>query len=150
MAENLLKQLKQDHQEVESIFKKLLQTEDSAQREQLIDQLQMELIPHMKSEEKVIYPALKTAGDTEVKEDALEAIEEHHAAEMVLRELIRLNPSDERFKAKCQVLMEMVQHHVQEEEKKVFKDIKEKLASQLDEITTRFNQVKQRQRDAHA
>lgn len=146
----LLQQLKQDHQEVESIFKQLLQADDAAKRERLIDQLQLELIPHMKGEEKAIYPALKTTGDPDVREDALEAIEEHHAAEMVLREIVRLNPADERFTAKCRVLMEMIQHHVQEEEKKVFKDIKEKLGGRIDEIAAHFNEVKQRQRDAHA
>jgi hemerythrin-like domain-containing protein len=51
----------------------------------------------------------------------LEAYEEHHVVKLVLAELPRVNPEDERFEAKMTVLSELIQHHVDEEEKEMFK-----------------------------
>ncbi|MFD7612409.1 hemerythrin HHE cation-binding protein [Streptomyces sp. NPDC059828] len=43
----------------------------------------------------------------------------------MLSELKDLDPSDERFKAKMSVLMENVRHHVEQEEKEWFPDVRE-------------------------
>jgi hypothetical protein len=51
----------------------------------------------------------------------MEAYEEHHVVKLVLAELPRVNPEDERFEAKMTVLSELVMHHVEEEEKEMFK-----------------------------
>jgi hypothetical protein len=51
----------------------------------------------------------------------LEAFEEHHVVDLVLAELPQIDPEDERFHAKMTVLHELVDHHVKEEEKEMFK-----------------------------
>jgi len=58
----------------------------------------------------------------------LEAYEEHDVVKLVLAELPRVDPEDERFEAKMTVLKEMVEHHVEEEEDEMFK-----LADKIDE-----------------
>jgi hypothetical protein len=55
------------------------------------------------------------------EEMVLEAYEEHHVVKLVLAELPRVNPEDERFEAKMTVLSELVEHHAEEEEKEMFK-----------------------------
>jgi hemerythrin superfamily protein len=143
MYQDLFNTLKKDHKEVKSIFSQLKEASQSAQRQELLQQLQEELLPHMISEEKVLYPALKKS--EEIREDALEALEEHHAAQLILKELMKLSPDDERFKAKVTVLMEMVDHHVEEEEDVIFKDVKKQFSSQeAGELLESFTKEKEK------
>ncbi len=50
----------------------------------------------------------------------LEALEEHHIVKVTCAELEKMQPSDERFAAKMQVLIENVKHHIKEEEEELF------------------------------
>lgn len=141
----LLKHLHQEHQEVKNILRKLVKASES-DRQQWLDQLRGNLIPHMEAEEKHIYPALRQQGG-EVKESALEAIEEHSAAKYVCKQLFDVGTSDETFKAKAQVLMELIQHHIQEEESEMFDDIEDSFSSQeLDNMFSKFEQEEQSQK----
>ena len=45
-----------------------------------------------------------------------EAVEEHHLAHVLIKELKKLKPADEIFQAKFTVLGELVKHHIEEEE----------------------------------
>jgi hemerythrin-like domain-containing protein len=67
----------------------------------------------------VFYSALKAQEET--KDVALEAVEEHHLVDVLLREIGRLAEDSERWKAKFTVLKENVEHHVEEEEQEIFK-----------------------------
>jgi hypothetical protein len=142
MAHDLMKEIHKDHQEVKSIFKQLIKSEDSSKRKELCGELQEEIVPHMKAEEKAVYPRLMDKKRS--KEHALEGLEEHHAAEMVLKELLALDPGDERFKAKATVLKEMIEHHIKEEEDKIFDDLEAKNKGELDEIFSQFEEEKER------
>jgi len=51
-------------------------------------------------------------------------IEEHHVVLWMLSELAGPDPEDERFDAKMTVLMENVRHHVEEEEKEWFPQVR--------------------------
>ncbi|MEZ4599139.1 MAG: hemerythrin domain-containing protein [Syntrophotaleaceae bacterium] len=144
MAEKLFDVIKKDHQEVKGIFEKILQTKKSDQREKLLDQLKSEIIPHMTAEEKILYRDLKDEC-SECKEDVLEAYEEHHAARLILDELMDLSADDETFHAKASVLQEMVSHHIKEEESTIFKDIKKHMKSdQVEEILQKFEKEKEK------
>ncbi len=141
----LLKHIHDEHQEVKSILKKLVKASES-DRQQWLNQLRENLIPHMEAEEKILYPALIKQGG-EVKETALEAIEEHKAAQHVCQQLFGLKASDETFKAKATVLMEMIQHHIQEEESEMFEDIEDSFSSQeLETMFGKFEQEEQSQK----
>jgi len=88
-----------------------------------------------------LYPALME--NSSCRQDALEAIEEHHAAELILNEMAAMPIHDEHWAAKLVVLTELVQHHVEEEESTIFDDAREFLSEdQLDSITEQFQQHK--------
>ncbi|MGW6978829.1 hemerythrin domain-containing protein [Streptomyces sp. NPDC054932] len=74
-------------------------------------------------EEKIFYPAAREAAP-DTKDHVLESIEEHHVVLWMLSELKDLDPTDERFDAKMTVLMENVRHHVEEEEKEWFPEVR--------------------------
>jgi Hemerythrin HHE cation binding domain len=66
----------------------------------------------------LIYPAIRKKLDEEDIMD--EALEEHHVAHVLMNELKRMRPSDDRYEAKFKVLGESIKHHVKEEEGSMF------------------------------
>ncbi|MFE5494404.1 hemerythrin domain-containing protein [Streptomyces virginiae] len=117
--------LRDDHKTVEKLFKRFEKTEDDdlAERRSIADEVIEELTVHAWIEERVFYPAAREAAP-DTTDHILESIEEHHAVVWMLSELKDMDPADERFKAKMSVLMENVRHHVEEEEKEWFPDVR--------------------------
>ncbi|MBE0480931.1 MAG: hemerythrin domain-containing protein [Dehalococcoidia bacterium] len=113
--EDFFRQLRTEHSEVKSIIQQIMQSSD---KEQKFMTLKRELMPHMKGEEAVFYPPLKQNPETRM--DALEAIEEHHAAEMTLNELDSMPKNQDEWTAKLMVLKDMLEHHIEVEEGKIF------------------------------
>jgi len=113
--------LKQDHRDVEALFKKFEGLGPSAHKSRhatvakIIEALSM----HAGIEEMALYPDAR-ARFGNANDDVLEALEEHHLVKLTLSELEKMRSQDERFTAKVTVLMENVRHHVQEEEGELF------------------------------
>jgi len=73
---------------------------------------------HELIEEQLLYPAL--ASHREARAIVLEGTQEHHVADLLLKELHRMRKNDERWGAKLKVLQESIEHHIQEEERRMF------------------------------
>ena len=127
---NAIELLKADHDKVDKLFQKIKSTEES-EHPPIFEQIKAELDVHTHIEETIFYPKLRDEGDEELKKIVLEGIEEHHQAKMFLRELASLVDDSEKFQPKLQVLMEDIEHHVQEEEGEMFEMVQE----QFDEAT---------------
>ncbi len=138
--------LHQEHEKVKSTLEQLtMSAGGGSQRQQLFNMLKQDLTPHLIGEEKYFYPALQQKPDA--KMDALEAIEEHHAAELFLDELDKTPIQEDRWTAKCMVLKDLVEHHVQEEESKVFEKARKDLSEdQMQDIMQNFQKEKSRTR----
>jgi len=117
---NAIELLERDHRRLEDLLKKGEETTPRAVkgRSELLDTITNELNAHELIEEKVLYPALKS--HPEAKEIVLEGYQEHHVADLLLKELHGLARSDERWGPKLKVLKENIEHHIGEEEKKMF------------------------------
>jgi Hemerythrin HHE cation binding domain len=111
-----VKLLMKQHREVEALFKKIEQTEKADERKELMGQIKQKLELHTMIEEDIFYPAIRELDTDKAEEMVLEAYEEHHVVKLVLAELPKVDPEDERFEAKMTVLKELVEHHVEEEE----------------------------------
>jgi hemerythrin superfamily protein len=133
--------LKKDHEEVKQLFSQI--EKGGANKEKLFSQIQQELKVHMDAEEKFFYPALEK--HPEAKEKVLEGYEEHHVAKTAITEIAKVSPSNERWKAKVSVLKELIDHHVQEEEKELFKMAKKALdENEIKQITEKIQQQKKK------
>ncbi len=135
--------LKEDHQKVLALFEQLEEDGEMEMdsREDIFSQIEEELEMHLEGEEKFFYPVLEESEDTHEK--VLEAYEEHHVAKTVLGEFGELSQDDERWMAKVKVLKEIVNHHVEEEEGKVFKAARKALDKEkIQEITHQFQEQK--------
>jgi hemerythrin-like domain-containing protein len=144
MSHEFISTLEKDHEEVQEILKKLQETSKTAvkSKEDLFMKLKQELVPHMKGEEKHFYPLLMKK--KEGKELGMEAIEEHHVAEMMLKELDSLPKDAENWNAKVKVFSEIVQHHIEEEEEEVFEKAEDLLNDdELNKIMSSFTKEKE-------
>jgi hypothetical protein len=144
--------LKKQHKAAKSLFKKIEDSDNPRQRRQLLDEVARDLEGHTLIEEEIFYPAVRGLESRKAEEMVLEAYEEHHVVKLVLAELPRVNPEDERFEAKMTVLSELVEHHADEEEKEMFKLAqklgKDELEALGDQMQERFEAF--RRRGSHA
>lgn len=108
--------LKADHRNVEELFESFEGATGGGKKKALAEQICMELTVHAKIEEDIFYPACEGA----VEEDLLkEAYVEHDGAKVLIAEIEAGGPDDAFYDAKVKVLSEMIEHHVEEEEKRV-------------------------------
>jgi hemerythrin superfamily protein len=96
--------IKQEHAQIRELLAK---TAAGRCDGKLFGQLFVMLQAHQKAEEKVVYPSLMAPPAT--RERTLEGIEEHHVGELILKEMQKVDPKDDRFKAKLGVLRENVE-----------------------------------------
>ncbi len=109
--------LKADHRKVEGLFKKFEAAKDGRTKRSLAEQICKELTVHMHLEEEIFYPACDAK---KVDEDLLkEGHVEHDGAKVLIAEIEAGSPEDDFYDAKVKVLSEMIEHHVEEEEKRV-------------------------------
>jgi hypothetical protein len=108
--------LKADHRTVEDLFAKFEKASGDNRKKEIADQICMELTVHAMIEEEIFYPAC----DGKVEEDLLsEAYVEHDGAKVLIAEIQAGTPKDDYFDAKVKVLQEQIEHHVEEEEKRM-------------------------------
>ena len=63
----------------------------------------------------------------DLEDDILESYEEHHVADVLVTGLAALTLDDERFDANATVLIENVEHHIEEDEQDWFRKVREQL-----------------------
>jgi len=137
--------LKDDHRTVEALFSKFESLGKRAHkgRADLVERMIDALSVHAAIEEQVFYPEVRRAVPA-AEDEVLEGLEEHHVVKWTLSELDGMAPQDERFTPKVTVLMESVRHHVREEEKEMFPQVRKALpAAQLRDLGDRLRAAKQ-------
>jgi len=121
MAHNLTQDaialLKQDHREVKDLFEQFEKASGDGRKQKLAAQICLELSVHAAIEEEIFYPAC----EGKVDEDLLkESYVEHDAAKVLIAEIEAADgESDEYFDSKVKVLSEEIEHHVEEEERRM-------------------------------
>ena len=112
--------LRGDHDKVKSILKELEPTTQRATktRTELFQRLKTELTVHEIIEEEIFYPTLKQ--HPKAKEIVLEGYEEHDVVDTLMGELEALSVEDETWGPKAKVMIENIEHHIEEEEGEMF------------------------------
>ena len=109
--------LKEDHRTVEELFAQFEKASGDGRKEKIARKICLELTVHAQIEEEIFYPAC----EGKVEEDLLkEAYVEHDGAKVLIGEIEDgSESSDEFYDAKVKVLQEQIEHHVEEEEKRM-------------------------------
>lgn len=138
--------LREDHQKVKALFEEFEQAEDDDEKLRIVRTALTELEIHATVEEDIFYPAVRA----HIENDSLmdEALEEHHVAKLLIRELQDMEPGDERFDAKFKVLAESVKHHIEEEEAEILPKAEEMELDQerlAEEMTERKQELQEQE-----
>ena len=141
---DILETLKEEHDEVKDLLSKLNDAEGAAERKSLVTQIKEALIPHTKAEEKVVYDAVIALRDKDAQRDGHEGYLEHEWASKTLDRLGKIaNATSPEHKATAKVLKELVEHHIEEEESNVWKDVKKNFSDeQRADMNRRFKVAK--------
>jgi hypothetical protein len=107
--------LKADHRKVEDIFEQFEKASGKDRKQKLAEQACLELKVHTIIEEEIFYPACRGQIDDS---DLNEAYVEHDAAKTLINEIEAGGPDEAFYDAKVKVLSEMIEHLVEEEEKR--------------------------------
>lgn len=114
--------LKQDHTKIKDMLAELVNIGDNDDnlRGDLIEKIRDELVPHSRAEEAILYNSLRTV---EVGKDVVQhAYQEHMEAETLLRILQVKDKVDAEWKRTAQKLKKSLEHHIMEEETRVFEE----------------------------
>jgi hemerythrin-like domain-containing protein len=116
----ILDELKIDHRELKTQIAAILKAEGSKERGSQFKQFRALLTAHSRAEEKVLYRRLEKS--EEGKDEALEGTVEHEVADRLVEDLSKSrNLESDKWTARCTVLEELLEHHVDEEEDEMFK-----------------------------
>jgi len=114
---NAVKMLKQQHREVDALFKRFESEKPGEPRKRVFEEIADALAVHASIEERHFYPGVK---QKQTEEILYESVEEHLEIKRAIADLLSLDDDDETFEAKVKVLQEDVEHHVEEEETILF------------------------------
>jgi hemerythrin-like domain-containing protein len=146
MSTDAIVLLKNDHKEIKKAFNAFKKLGDNATKEKgrLVKQMIELLTVHTYIENEVMYPRVRELLP-ELEDDVLESYEEHHVADVLVVELSTMKPTDERFTAKTTVLIENVEHHIDEEEQEWFPQVRAGLSRKaLQELGADMLQAKKK------
>jgi hemerythrin-like domain-containing protein len=146
---NALTLLEEDHRNVKRLLAQLEATSERGvkTRSELFERIKAELTVHEVIEEEIFYPTLKQ--HPRAKEIVLEGFEEHDVVDRLMSDLEDLPVDDETWGPKAKVMIENVEHHIEEEEGDMFTKARQVLDRQelidLGEVMARRKEEAQRE-----
>ena len=136
---NAITMLTDDHRAVKKLLSELETTTERGvkTREELFTRIKADLTVHEIIEEEIFYPALKE--HPKAKDIVLEGYEEHNVVDTLMSELSALPFDHETWGAKAKVMQENVEHHIDEEEREMFKKARQVFdEAELEELGERM------------
>ena len=116
---NAIDLLKKQHEKVKKVLEKM--SEGAPATSESLRNLADELVAHMVIEEHIFYPRVKEL----MKDMISESFEEHAVARFELARLLQATGTEKKTRA--MVLKELIEHHVEEEEKEMFPKVKKNI-----------------------
>jgi iron-sulfur cluster repair protein YtfE (RIC family) len=135
--------LKADHQKVRDLILRYDAARDQRTKWELAAKVCIELELHAQVEENIFYPAFEEETNREGQDLVEESLKEHDAVETLIEELRTLKPEDALFQEKFDELRATVEHHVQEEEGRMFPEAERELEEQLEDLRDEMQELKQ-------
>lgn len=130
---NIFSQLKSEHEELKSLLKKAEDCSED-QRSEILEEIEKELVPHARGEEKTLYALMKERAEAKDKDESLdlvnEAYEEHRVADNLMADLKAMDVSEDTWLAHLKVIKENLEHHIEEEEDDLFPKAKKLLSEE--------------------
>lgn len=127
--------LKEEHDQIRDLLRIVMA---EPQKGSDFEQLRVRVEVHMEGEEEHVFPDIRAAG---LREEMLEALEEHHVAKILLGELEDMSDREEAWTPKLKVLAEHVEQHLLREEREMFLPARQKIGrARQEELEAEFRQ----------
>lgn len=127
---NAIDLLVEQHRKAEQLFAQIAAAAPDQKRE-IFASLAEELSAHMEIEEQIFYPAVYKVDPHEVNHGQ----KEHDESRPVITRLLELDSGDEKFDELFQDLTDKMNHHMQEEERDLFPQVRQDLGeNRLEEL----------------
>jgi iron-sulfur cluster repair protein YtfE (RIC family) len=117
--------LRADHMKVEALAVELRVIKNVKRRKQLLAEIRDKLDRHMRVEEEILYPACARIRPLAALVD--HARTDHQIAKNALKDLAVMNPAYGSFSALVTTLIKEFEHHVYEEENRIFPGLRRHL-----------------------
>lgn len=143
MAVDAIQMLKDDHKKVKELLKEL--TSGSGDTKETLKKIEKEVQTHSHLEETIFYPAYREEIDQkEARTMVEESLEEHHLVDKVMEDLNGLKVDSDEFRGRCKVLKEMIEHHIQDEEKEMLPKAEKRISkTKMEELGKKMKQEKE-------
>lgn len=140
---DVLAVLEVDHRKVEALFKEVNSAQSHQEKSQLFQQIKADLTSHSLAEEETVYRRFSSLKD--MQELMADAKQEHEDMRLLLDEITDDIGNYEIFSDKLDDLRNLVQHHVAEEENKIFNLMtRHSTDEERIQLSRRFMQAKQK------
>jgi len=145
IAEGILQDLHDDHNEVGSLIDAIIDAEEQSQRDRLFREMKSKLLAHSHAEQEVLYRRLEASEREASRRFANEGASEHQLVEQQLQKMSAdENKMSEQWTAHLNVLRELVDHHVDEEESTGFSCARDEFdKDELENMATQFQRRKE-------
>jgi len=129
-----IKLLTEDHEKIRAETKIMRNLDvPQTERKQSFARLLPHLTSHLKKEEKAVYSFMKLCDGDDLRIWALEGKEEHILVDQLVKKMLSVDISGEEWSAKGKVLAELIDHHIEEEEKEIFPAMNRELNEDSDQ-----------------
>lgn len=134
--------LKRDHENVNKLFEQFKKSKRTDRQVQIIIFLTEQLLVHAKSEQETFYNVLEQKSDSNA--EIIHGIKEHKEIEDQIKLILDSEKPDAKWRKKVEILQELVSHHVNEEEGRIFKKAKKILSQEeANVIKEQMHELKQ-------
>lgn len=144
---------KQEHDKAKDLVKEIESSKNKKKKRKLFEDLYIMIYSHHKAEEEVIFPVVMERLTKEKDKDVVrERIEEHRLASYQFSTVNQTLLDNDTWNAKFTTLMEVVEHHMDEEEKS-FTDLGKKVLDKeedktlLEEFESAMNKYKKEMKE---
>lgn len=127
---NVLEEIRKEHEEVKDMISRIENLKGETKRK-LFEDLYATVKGHHESEERVLFSDVKKESSEEGKEIVREMIEEHSLLAYQFSVIEKTGIENDTWDAKFSVLKEVLEHHIDEEEKDLFKQAKKVLSEKI-------------------
>ena len=144
LAEGILQDLHDDHEEVASLLEAITHSDDQFERNSLFQQMRAKLLTHSHAEDEVLYRRLKASRHEASRKFAEEGEREHQLVEQQLQKMLAAeNKMTDAWMAQLTELQKLVDHHVDEEESTGFSCARDEFdKDELETMGTEFQRRK--------
>lgn len=139
--------IRMDHTKARTLFAEIQGSNDPQKIQEFFGQLYKDLLAHAKAEEQVVYPAMRSYYN-----QTQDLYNEQAEQEQLLNQIKSMNPSAiDDFKAQVQRLMDMTNHHINQEENEMLPKLDANFSSeQQQRMATEFKSAKSKLQDEMA